>query len=238
MKKVFVAMSGGVDSSVAAYLLKKQGYQVTGVFMRNWSDPLSNYCPWKKDIKDFKQVCKVLKIPTRIEIFEEEYRKKVVHYLISGYKRGITPNPDMLCNSEIKFKVFLNKARGLGADYIATGHYVVNKINKQGIYNLYISKDKNKDQSYFLALLNQKQLKCSLFPVGIYTKAQVRKIAEKAQLSVYNKKDSQGICFIGKIKFKDFIRQFIKGKQGLIMDSSKRVIGHHDGLAFYTIGQR
>lgn len=236
--KVYVAMSGGVDSSVAALVLKRAGYEVTGVFMKNWSDPLADECPWKKDIQDFKAVCKKLNIKSRVEVFEEQYRKKVVNYLINGCKRGITPNPDMLCNREIKFKLFLAKALRMGADFIATGHYVIKKQDKQGNYQLLQARDKNKDQSYFLALLNQKQLKYSLFPIGRYTKPQVRQIAKKAGLPIYNKKDSQGICFIGKVKFKDFIRQFIKSKPGMIKTTKGNIIGQHDGLAFYTIGQR
>lgn len=235
--KVFVAMSGGVDSSVAAYLLKKEGYDVTGVYMKNWSDPLSDECPWREDIKDFRKVCKTLNVPAKLEIFEEEYRSKVVEYLINGYKKGITPNPDMLCNSEIKFKFFLDKAKSLGADFIATGHYVIKKEIK-GIYNLYQAKDSNKDQSYFLALLNQRQLKDAIFPIGIYTKSKIRKIAKKAKLSVHNKKDSQGICFIGKVKFSDFIRDFIPRKEGNIITNDGVIIGKHDGVSYYTIGQR
>lgn len=237
IKKVYVAMSGGVDSAVAAYLLKKRGYHVTGVYMKNWSDPLADVCPWEKDIKDFYNTCKVLKIPSKIEIFEEEYRKKVVNYLVNGYKQGITPNPDMLCNREIKFKLFLRKAMSQGADMIATGHYVIKKDYKK-IPNLYQSKDENKDQSYFLALLNQNQIKHSLFPIGNFTKDKVRKIAKQANLPVFDKKDSQGICFIGKVKFSDFIRDFIPNKLGDIITTDGNVIGKHDGVYYYTIGQR
>ncbi len=234
-------MSGGVDSSVAALLLKKEGYDVTGVFMKNWSDPLANECPWKKDLADFHDVCKILQIPGRIEVFEAQYQKKVVQYMIEGYKKGITPNPDMLCNREIKFKVFLEKARALGADYIATGHYVRKKRaikGKRKIFKLLQAIDLNKDQSYFIALLNQRQLRYSLFPIGNYTKPAIRKIAKKAKLPVHNKKDSQGICFIGKVKFKEFIREYIEPHPGIIKDTNGAQVGRHDGLMFYTIGQR
>jgi tRNA-uridine 2-sulfurtransferase len=218
-------------------LLQRQGYDVTGVYMKNLSDPLADECPWESDIIDFYAVCKKLGIPCRVEIFEEQYRQKVVQYLVNGYKKGLTPNPDMLCNREIKFKLFLNKARSLGADLIATGHYVV-KRERGGLFELHEAKDNNKDQSYFLSLLNQKQLRCSLFPIGQYTKPEVRLLAKKAGLPVYDKKDSQGICFIGKVKFKDFIRQFIKALPGPIKTNDGQTIGRHDGLAFYTIGQR
>lgn len=236
-QKVFVAMSGGVDSSVAALLLKKRSFDVTGVYMKNWSDPLADECPWENDIRDFRAVCKKIGIPARLEIFEEEYRKKVVQYLISGYAKGLTPNPDMLCNKEIKFKLFLEKARSMGADLIATGHYVI-KTQRRGQYGLWQAKDDNKDQSYFLSLLSQHQLRYSLFPIGQYTKPQVRAIAKKAGLIVHDKKDSQGICFVGKVKFRDFMRQFIRSKPGLIKTVDGQTVGRHDGLALYTVGQR
>ena len=234
---VFVAMSGGVDSSVAAFLLQRQGFEVTGVYMKNWSDPLSAECPWQEDIKDFLSVCRKLGIKHKIEIFEDEYRRKVVNYLISGYKNGFTPNPDMLCNREIKFKLFLDKARKMGAEYIATGHYVIKK-GKNGKFQLWQSKDSQKDQSYFLSLLNQHQLKYSLFPVGQYQKSDIRKIAKKARLTVHNKKDSQGICFIGKVKFRDFLQQFVKPKPGPVKNTEGKIVGKHPGLFFFTIGQR
>ena len=231
-------MSGGVDSSVAALLLQRKGFDVTGVYMKNWSDPLADECLWKDDIRDFKHVCKILGIPAVIENFEEQYRKKVVQYLIQGYKKGITPNPDMLCNREIKFKLFLEKARKMGADFIATGHYVIKKTDSQKHEHIFRAKDKNKDQSYFLALLTQAQLSRSFFPIGNLTKPQVRRIAQRAHLPVFAKPDSQGICFIGKVKFKDFLKKFVATKPGPVISTSSEVIGRHDGLAFYTIGQR
>jgi len=230
-------MSGGVDSSVAALLLHRQGFEVTGVYMKNWSDPLTDECPWKEDIKDFLTVCRQIGIKHKIEVFEEEYRQKVVNYLISGYENGITPNPDMLCNREIKFKLFQEKAKKLGADYIATGHYVIKK-EKNGKYELWQSLDSQKDQSYFLSLLNQNQLKYSLFPVGRYRKYDIRRIAKKAKLPVHNKKDSQGICFIGKVKFNDFLKKFVKSTPGIVKNTKGQIIGKHQGLAFFTIGQR
>jgi len=231
-------MSGGVDSSVAALLLKRQGYDVTGVYMKNWSDPLADDCLWRDDIRDFKKVCSALKIPALIENFEEEYRRKVVTYLINGYRHGLTPNPDMLCNREIKFKLFSIKAKKMGADMIATGHYVIKKTDHTGLHHLYSAADSAKDQSYFLSLLTQKQLSYSLFPIGMYLKKNIRLLAKKSNLPVYNKPDSQGICFVGKVKFKDFMKKFIPSKPGPIMTTAGKFLGKHDGLAYYTIGQR
>jgi len=230
-------MSGGVDSSVAALLLKNQGYDVTGIFMKNWSDPLSDYCTWKDDQSDMRNVCKIIGIPYYTWNFEKQYRNHVLKYLVNGYKKGITPNPDILCNREIKFKAFLIKSKKMGARKIATGHYVINKKIKRR-YQLWRAIDGNKDQSYFLALLNQSQLKYSLFPIGIYTKKKVRQIAKKNKLPIYDKKDSQGVCFIGKVKFSEFLKKQIKINKGPIVNTKGECIGKHDGLAFYTIGQR
>lgn len=234
-------MSGGVDSSVAALLLKKRGFEVTGVFMKNWSDPLSSQCIWKQDLKDFKRVCKILKISSRVALFEDEYRDTIVDYLIRGYQKGITPNPDMLCNREIKFKLFMDYAKQMGADGIATGHYVRKKevlVKSNKTWELHKARDLSKDQSYFLALLNQKQIRDSFFPIGDITKNEVRRLARDAGLPVYDKKDSQGICFVGPVKFQKFIRDFIPPKKGPIQLEDGTRIGSHSGAWYYTIGQR
>ncbi len=248
-KTVFVAMSGGVDSSVAALLLKKQGYKVVGVFMRCYNlDGCS-----ERDAEDARRVAEKLKIPFYVWDFEEEYKKKVVEYMVKGYKKGITPNPDVMCNREIKFGLFLNKALKMGADYIASGHYV--RLQKSQIRNpksqtnskfkiqnskfsLWQAKDTNKDQSYFLWTLTQKQLKHCLFPIGGYLKNEVRKIAKKAGLATAEKKDSQGICFLGKVSLDDFLKKYIPEKRGNVLDIFGKKIGKHKGAHFYTIGQR
>jgi tRNA-specific 2-thiouridylase len=241
-KIVFVGMSGGVDSSVAAYLLKKQGYDVVGVFMRSYNlDGCSEI-----DAQDARRVAEHIGIPFYVWDFEEEYKKKVVDYIINGYKSGITPNPDIMCNKEIKFGLFFEKAIKAGADFVATGHYVKIKSkfqkNKNGTnkknYELFEAKDKNKDQSYFLWTLGQKQLEKCLFPIGDYEKPMVREIARKASLPTAEKKDSQGICFLGKISIDDFLKKHIKEKKGLILSEFGDVIGKHSGAIFYTIGQR
>lgn len=241
-KIVFVGMSGGVDSSVAAYLLKKQGYDVIGVFMRSYNlDGCSEI-----DAQDARRVAEHIGIPFYVWDFEEEYKKRVVDYMIDGYKSGITPNPDIMCNKEIKFGLFFEKAIKAGADFVATGHYVKIKSkvqkNKNGnnkkIYELFEANDKNKDQSYFLWTLGQKQLEKCLFPIGDYEKPTVREIARKANLPTAEKKDSQGICFLGKISIDDFLKKHIKEKKGLILSESGDVIGKHSGAIFYTIGQR
>ena len=237
-KKVFVGMSGGVDSSVAAFLLKKQGYSVIGIFMKCFN---VDGCA-ERDAEDARRVAEKLKIPFYVWDFEEEYKKKVVKYMVEGYKKGITPNPDVMCNKEIKFGLFLEKALKMGADYVATGHYVNLKSQisnfKSNKYKLFQAKDKNKDQSYFLWTLTQKQLKHCLFPIGDYLKSEVRQIARKAGLITAEKKDSQGICFLGKITLSDFMKQYIPEKNGSVLDISGKKIGNHKGAHFYTIGQR
>ena len=268
-------MSGGVDSSVAAYLLKKQGYDVTGVFMRCYN---LDGCA-ERDAEDARRVAARLKIPFYVFDFEEDYKRAVVEYMIDGYRRGITPNPDVMCNKEIKFGLFLKKALELGADYIATGHYVRlsrTAFRKQHNFlparkfaslsprhssfrletelsglrdvpqggsssptlSLFVAKDKNKDQSYFLWTLTQEQLKYCLFPIGDYLKPEVRVIARKAGLPTAEKKDSQGICFLGKVSLVDFLKNYIPEKRGEVLDVRGEKIGEHDGAEFYTIGQR
>jgi len=236
-KLVVVGMSGGVDSSVASLLLKKRGYKVIGVFIRSWSD--STICPWEKDSEDARRVAEKLDIPFYVWDFEKEYKREVVDYMINTYKKGLTPNPDVLCNSQIKFGLFLEKALEIGADFVATGHYV-RKIEdkKRGIFRLIQAKDLNKDQSYFLWRLNQKQISRALFPIGDYLKSEVREMAKKAGLPVFNKKDSQGICFLGKVPVFDFLKKYIKEKEGDVLDPEGKKIGTHRGVWFYTIGQR
>ena len=254
MKKetVFVAMSGGVDSSVAAYLLKRQNYDVVGVFMRCYN---IDGCA-ERDAEDARRVAGHLEIPFYVWDFEEEYKKRVVEYMIDGYRRGLTPNPDVECNREIKFGLFFDRARSLGADYVATGHYVrldksklrhATRNNSHAAFSmsLFVARDKNKDQSYFLWTLTQKQLAYCLFPIGEYTKPQVRAIAHRAGLPTADKKDSQGICFLGNVSVQDFLRQYLPERRGAVLlalsgaeGTAYRKIGEHAGAHFYTIGQR
>src|SRR3989344_1093653 len=227
-KKVFVAMSGGVDSSVAAALLKKDGYNVTGVHMICWEG-----CENNEDKRDAIRVAAVLDIPFLVWDFKKEYRGKVFDYMVREYAEGRTPNPDVVCNKEIKFGIFLKKALEAGADFIATGHYVRKSGNK-----LFAAKDKNKDQSYFLWALTQGQLKHCLFPICGYLKSEVREFARGFGLPVADKKDSQGLCFVGKVDFGEFIKNEIPKKIGAVVFSDGEKIGEHDGAHFYTIGQR
>jgi tRNA-specific 2-thiouridylase len=277
-KIVFVGMSGGVDSSVAAGLLKKQGYDVVGVHLKCFN---LDGCAGR-DLEDARRAAEVLGIPFYVFDFEKEYKKRVIEYMINGYRKGITPNPDVMCNQEIKFGLFLDKALEMGADYVATGHYVKLKrlvipakagiqktriphqvrddrqsafsgsptsqisdfnlrksdfLNKD-FFSLFQAADKNKDQSYFLWTLTQKQLERCLFPLGDIEKPEVRKLAQKFGLLNANKKDSRGVCFLGKINIHDFLKKYIKPKKGNIVDTEGNVIGRHDGVFYYTIGQR
>lgn len=245
VKNVFLGMSGGVDSSVSAYLLKKQGYNVIGVFMKNWSGKLETSrglfdfpCSSQADYEDARQVAGHLGIPLYTFDFEEEYRKRVIEYFITEIKLGRTPNPDIMCNKEIKFKVFLDKCLSLGADYIATGHYARVTKTENRIYHLLKGIDNTKDQSYFLATLGQYELSHTLFPVGDIPKTKVREIAEEIQLPNAKKPDSQGICFVGEIDVNSFIEAFVGENMGEIIDTEGKVLGQHRGLYFYTIGQR
>lgn len=227
MKRVIIGLSGGVDSSVAAYLLKEQGYEVIGLFMKNWHDDsvtISNECPWLDDSNDAMLVAEKLGIPFQTVDLSEQYKERIVDYMFNEYEKGRTPNPDVLCNREIKFDVFMNIALELGADYVATGHYCrKGTIQKDGkeIYQLLAGVDGNKDQSYFLCQLSQAQLAKSLFPIGELTKPQVREIATKLDLVTAEKKDSQGLCFIGKVKLPDFLQQQLKPKEGIIVEVPK-----------------
>jgi tRNA-specific 2-thiouridylase len=234
-KKVYVGMSGGVDSSVTAALLKQQGYAVTGVYMKNWSQDLPGFdCPWKEDYQDAKRVAVQLGIDFRLYDFEKQYRHKVVDYMVREYQAGRTPNPDIMCNQEVKFKLFLETALEDGADLIATGHYA--RISDG---RLLAGLDDSKDQSYFLYRVTEKALRQSLMPIGDMHKTEVRKIAKKLQLATAAKKDSQGICFVGKVGIKEFLLHEL-GPQppGPIVDQAGEEIGEHDGAIFYTIGQR
>jgi tRNA-specific 2-thiouridylase len=223
MKRVIVGLSGGVDSSVAAYLLKEQGYEVIGLFMKNWHDDsvtISNECPWLEDSNDAMLVAEKLGIPFQVVDLSEQYKERIVDYMFNEYEKGRTPNPDVLCNREIKFDVFLKIALDLGADYVATGHYCRKAeeiIDGKTVYKLLAGKDNNKDQSYFLCQLSQEQLAKALFPIGELTKPEVREIAAAQDLITADKKDSQGLCFIGKVRLPEFLQQKLQPKEGLIV---------------------
>jgi tRNA-uridine 2-sulfurtransferase len=263
-QKVIIGISGGVDSSVAALLLKEQGFDVEAVFMKNWqeqessattsvsipaapttsasfttssSSTATSSCTAAQDFADARAVCNKLHIPLHVVNFSQEYWQRVFQYMLDEYTKGRTPNPDIMCNKEIKFKEFLNHAKTLNADFIATGHYARN-IRINNLCKLYKAFDNNKDQSYFLYTLGQQQLAYTLFPLGELLKDTVRDIAKKAQLINYAKKDSTGICFIGERKFKKFLSEYLLAKPGNIIDTNSNIIGKHDGLMFYTLGQR
>lgn len=234
-KVVYVGMSGGVDSSLTAALLCEQGYRVVGVYMKNWTQDMPGMkCPWADDLADAKRVAVQLNIPLKVFDFQKEYKQKVVDYMIDEYKAGRTPNPDIMCNQEVKFKLFLELALKDGADMIATGHYA---RTKDGV--LLRAKDDDKDQTYFLYRVSSEALRHTLFPLGDYTKQEVRRFAKERGLFTAEKKESMGICFVGKVGIKDFLSQYIETTNGSIIDiQTKKKVGEHDGAIFYTIGQR
>lgn len=240
--KILVALSGGVDSSVAALLLKQQGYDVKAAYMKTWvnEDASSAFgdCPWHQDVRDAEQVCKKIGVDFEVVDFIKQYHDEIVEYMVEGYKRGITPNPDVMCNRKMKFGKFLDYAKQIGRDVVATGHYCASVENPDGTKDLVMGADPSKDQSYFLAMITRRQLKSAMFPIGSLLKSEVREIARMNGLCNSEKKDSQGICFLGKVKIQDFLRNFIEEKPGDIVDAKGRVLGRHRGLFNYTIGQR
>ncbi|BBE49909.1 tRNA-specific 2-thiouridylase MnmA [Ferriphaselus amnicola] len=238
IKHVVVGMSGGVDSTVTALLLKQQGYQVTGLFMKNWEDDdNSEYCSSRQDLIDAVSAADQIGIPIEAVNFAKEYKDRVFSYFLREYEAGRTPNPDILCNSEIKFKAFLDHAIALGADAIATGHYAqVREVD--GLFQLLKANDASKDQSYFLHRLNQAQLSRSMFPLGHLLKSQVRAIAREHGLHNHAKKDSTGICFIGERPFREFLNRYLPTQPGQMVTPEGKVVGQHQGLSFYTLGQR
>ena len=237
--RVVVGMSGGVDSSVTALLLKEQGYDVVGVFMKNWDDTDENgVCTATEDYKDVAKVANQIGVPYYSVNFEKEYWDRVFEYFLAEYRLGRTPNPDVMCNKEIKFKAFLDYAMQLGADYVATGHYAQVSTDENGVVHMLRGVDNNKDQTYFLSQLKQKKKKKTMFPLGHMEKKEVREIAERAGLATAKKKDSTGVCFIGEKNFKEFLGKYLPAQPGKMVTLDGTVKGDHAGLMYYTIGQR
>ena len=234
-KRVFLGMSGGVDSSVSALLLRDQGYDVTGVYMKNWSEDLPGmHCPWAEDLADAKRVAVQLDLDFEVWDFEQAYKQKVVDYMLNEFRRGRTPNPDIMCNQEIKFKLFYERALAAGADYIATGHYA-----RADGSHLRLAADANKDQTYFLYRMSLAATARTLFPVGDLEKPAVKSLAAARGLDVAHKKESMGVCFVGEVGMKDFLQHYLPAQPGEIRElETDRVLGHHDGAIFYTLGQR
>jgi len=242
MSKILVALSGGVDSAVAALLLKQQGHEVHAAYFRTWMNeeglPFPGECPWEDDVRNAQAVAEHLGLPFRIIDLVQDYRDTVVQYLVDGYRHGLTPNPDIICNREMKFGVFLRKALQDGYDVIATGHYARRRANADGTFDLLEGLDPNKDQSYFLALLRQEQLAKAIFPIGELLKPEVRQLAADAQLPNAERKDSQGICFLGQVPVQDFLERHIPDSPGPIVNAAGKEIGKHRGLHRFTLGQR
>lgn len=239
-KKILVAMSGGVDSSVAAALLVRAGYQVSGAYMKNWinEEKIAGHCPWEDDIRDARAVAETLGIEFQVVNLMRDYRERVVDYLLQGYQEGVTPNPDVMCNREMKFGVFLDYALREGFEEVATGHYARIRTNPDGSRDILRGVDRNKDQTYFLAMLRQHQVRHACFPIGHLPKPEVRRLAQELGLSTAGKKDSQGICFIGEVRMTDFLRHYVPDAPGDIVTVEGRKVGTHRGLHLYTLGQR